>query len=327
MPPRTSVLSRLSAPSLCFRPAPSPSKCSFSTTCIANATTFAQRRAHKDPYALAQSRQRKESNLERQAVLKKERATSLGDPVRGVLTPYLQSMDTVGGSTLILDTTTTDGSKKGAKKGAKTDAATDAAKDIFLNHYLTPTTLQAGIEHSHYLTTPLLAENRDLADIYAEDQAKKRHEEAHANAAAAMARIVSLEIASSKDKTRANIVRCIDTFGRHNTDGVLRPRAPTHDAIEGADRPEKTPRAGPDTGSSEVQIAILTTKIRVLANELDSGRGNKDKVNKRNLRLLVHRRQKLLNYLRKKERGSDRWENLTSTLGLTEGTWAGEISL
>jgi len=43
--------------------------------------------------------------------------------------------------------------------------------------------------------------------------------------------------------------------------------------------------------------------------------------------LLVHRRQKLLAYLRKKERGGERWQHLIQTLGLTEGTWQGEISL
>ena len=89
----------------------------------------------------------------------------------------------------------------------------------------------------------------------------------------------------------------------------------------------KTPRAGPDTGSSEVQVAILTAKIKVLADHMLLKGRQKDKVNKRNLRLLVHRRQKLLQYLRRKERGGDRWQNLISTLGLTEGTWKGEISL
>lgn len=88
----------------------------------------------------------------------------------------------------------------------------------------------------------------------------------------------------------------------------------------------RTPRAGPDTGSSEVQIAILTAKIRVLADSQEVV-GHKDKVNKRNLRLLVHRRQKLLKYLRRKERGSERWTNVVDKLGLTDGTWKEEISL
>ena len=82
-------------------------------------------------------------------------------------------------------------------------------------------------------------------------------------------------------------------------------------------------RAGPDTGSSEVQIAILTTKINVLAANLHK----KDKDNKRSLRLLVHRRQKLLQYLRRKERGGPRWQNVVEQLGINDAMWKGEISL
>jgi len=65
----------------------------------------------------------------------------------------------------------------------------------------------------------------------------------------------------------------------------------------------------------------------VLANHLEKKGCQKDKINKRNLRVLVHKRQKLLAYLRRKERGSDRWQTLIETLGLGEGTWKGEISL
>ena len=52
-----------------------------------------------------------------------------------------------------------------------------------------------------------------------------------------------------------------------------------------------------------------------------------DKANKRNLRLLVHRRSKLMRYLRRKERGGPRWQNLVEELGLTEGMWRGQITL
>lgn len=76
-----------------------------------------------------------------------------------------------------------------------------------------------------------------------------------------------------------------------------------------------------------MQIGILTAKIRVLADKFQGPRGNADKVNKRNLRLLLHRRQKLLAYMWRKERGSGRWEHLVKTLGLTEATWKGQISV
>ena len=160
------------------------------------------------------------------------------------------------------------------------------------------------------------------------------HAERHENAQRAISRIVSLANGNSKDRTRANIQRCIDVFGRHHTDKYLAPKSPSNVTRDPSlpSPAEKTPRAGPDTGSPEVQIAVLTAKIRVLANHLEGqgGReagGKKDKYNKRNLRLLVHRRQKMLRYMRTKERGGERWQNLVQTLGLTDGTWKGEISL
>lgn len=166
-----------------------------------------------------------------------------------------------------------------------------------------------------------------------EIEAKRKQD--HARAAEAIARITALENGSSKDRMRVNIARCVETFGRHKTDRIFPPRAPPLPSINSTDphpiRPETNiegvkKRIGPDTGSSEVQIAILTAKIKTLADFLES-RGKGDKHNKRNLRLLVHRRQKLLKYLRRKERGGPRWQHCIETLGLTEGTWKGEISL
>jgi ribosomal protein S15 len=266
---------------------------------------------HKDPYALAQRKQRKTANLARQDELRKERYEALGDPVRGASTPFLESFDDVGGSATVID------------------AVSAKADGVLLNHFVTPSELQQSLEHSKSLTEPILQAFRNTADPAKEAEQQKLWEEGHERAAAALARISSLANASQKEKTRANIKRCIETFGRHRTDSILRPRAPVNPEVYGGAEPlpEKTPRAGPDTGSSEVQVAILTAKIRVLANQLETKGGKKDKVNKRNLRIMVHKRQKHLNYLRTKERGSDRWQNLIQTLGLTEGTWRGEISL
>lgn len=165
-----------------------------------------------------------------------------------------------------------------------------------------------------------------------EESPTVRQKNDHARATEAIKRITALENGSSKDRMRVNISRCVATFGRHNTDKTFPPRAPSINAAGQHDVRPKTniaaveKRIGPDTGSSEVQIAILTAKIKTLADFLVT-RGKKDKHNKRNLRLLVHRRQKLLHYLRRKERGGPRWQHCIETLGLTEGTWRGEISL
>jgi ribosomal protein S15 len=166
------------------------------------------------------------------------------------------------------------------------------------------------------------------------EEIEAQNKKDHARAAEAIARITALENGSSKDRMRVNITRCVETFGRHNTDKIFPPRAPPLKNMSETIHPIRpetnvaaaAKRIGPDTGSSEVQIAILTAKIKTMADFLAT-RGKNDKHNKRNLRLLVHRRQKLLQYLRRKERGGPRWQHCIETLGLTEGTWRGEISL
>lgn len=164
----------------------------------------------------------------------------------------------------------------------------------------------------------------DITSNATPEERKKKLDQEHANAQEALRRISSLALGNSKDRLRVNIQRCIDVFGRHNTDTSLPQKAKSGDPLH--DEQMRPPRVGPDTGSSEVQIAILTAKIRAVADFLET-RGTMDKVNKRNLRLLVHRRAKLLKYLRRRERGGPRWQNLIDKLGLTEGTWKGEITL
>lgn len=219
--------------------------------------------------------------------------------MRGITTPFVESFDKA--LTLKDDTSATAG-----RGGA------------FLNHFVSPSELEQSMENSRELALPRPAGFNDIAKYEA---AVEESQSEHERAREAMARITSIDLSSGKDRLHVNIQRCIDTFGRHHTDGIL---AAKPSRQEGA--VEKTPRAGPDTGSSEVQIAILTAKIRQLGNFLET-RGRKDMVNKRNLRLLVHRRQKLLKYLRRKERGGERWQNVMATLGLTEGSYVGEISM
>jgi ribosomal protein S15 len=288
---------------------------------IANASSQAHRQKHRDPYALAQARQRKLANLNRQEELKKERDALLGDPVRGLTTPFVESFDTAISPGILND-------EKSDSKFPNVKVS-ESSQSVALNHFLTSNELEQSLQHSFILTQPVISSNRDLQDPAKEAEDIKKHAEGHERATAAIARIVSLANGNQKDRTRFNIQRCIETFGRHNTDGILRPRAPSNQFRGEGKTPQaqKTPRAGPDTGSSEVQIGILTTKIRVLANHMEAKGGHKDKINKRNLRILVHKRQKLLAYLQRQERGSERWQHVVETLGLTEGTWKGEISL
>jgi small subunit ribosomal protein S15 len=67
-----------------------------------------------------------------------------------------------------------------------------------------------------------------------------------------------------------------------------------------------------DTGSSEVQIALLTERINKLTEHMAGNK--KDHHSRRNLILLVSRRQKLLNYLKKAD--PEGYQNLVKKLGL-----------
>lgn len=67
-----------------------------------------------------------------------------------------------------------------------------------------------------------------------------------------------------------------------------------------------------DTGSPEVQVAILTTRIRELTEHLKSNQ--KDHAARRGLLKMVGRRASLLKYLKHVNR--DRYQRLITSLGL-----------
>ena len=67
-----------------------------------------------------------------------------------------------------------------------------------------------------------------------------------------------------------------------------------------------------DTGSPEVQIAILTERITNLTDHLKTHK--KDHHSRRGLLMMVGQRRRLLDYLKSKK--SDRYEDLIKRLGL-----------
>lgn len=67
-----------------------------------------------------------------------------------------------------------------------------------------------------------------------------------------------------------------------------------------------------DTGSPEVQVAILTERIRNLTEHFKGHA--KDNHSRRGLLMMVNQRRSLLDYLRKKDR--DRYLALIAKLGL-----------
>lgn len=67
-----------------------------------------------------------------------------------------------------------------------------------------------------------------------------------------------------------------------------------------------------DTGSSEVQVAILTERINNLSEHLKSNK--KDHHSRRGLLIMVNRRRNLLDYLKKISQ--EKYEGLIKRLGL-----------
>ena len=73
-------------------------------------------------------------------------------------------------------------------------------------------------------------------------------------------------------------------------------------------------RAKDDTGSPEVQIAILTSRIQTLTEHFKNHA--KDNHSRRGLLMMVNKRRSLLDYLRKED--SQRYTDLIAKLGLRE---------
>ncbi|MEK9691451.1 MAG: 30S ribosomal protein S15 [Rhodospirillaceae bacterium] len=71
-------------------------------------------------------------------------------------------------------------------------------------------------------------------------------------------------------------------------------------------------RADGDTGSPEVQVSILTERIKNLTEHLKEHR--KDFHSRRGLLVMVGQRRRLLDYLKRKN--EDRYQELIKSLGL-----------
>ncbi len=71
-------------------------------------------------------------------------------------------------------------------------------------------------------------------------------------------------------------------------------------------------RGATDTGSPEVQVAILTDRINTLTDHFKAH--HKDNHSRRGLLMMVNKRRSLLDYLKKKD--ADRYTALIAKLGL-----------
>ena len=71
-------------------------------------------------------------------------------------------------------------------------------------------------------------------------------------------------------------------------------------------------RSEQDTGSADVQVALLTSRIKELTEHLKTHK--KDHSSRRGLIMMVNKRRKLLSYLQKEDDG--RYKELIAKLGL-----------
>lgn len=124
-------------------------------------------------------------------------------------------------------------------------------------------------------------------------------------------RVLDLRNADSRGIRVANTARIIEAFGRHSSSDTA-----------GAE----TSR-GVDTGSTEVQAAILTHRIRQLSEHI--ARNPRDVSNRKSLRSLVMKRASLLKYFKrketKKEGGHQVYFGLLEKLGIDAKAVEGEI--
>jgi len=71
-----------------------------------------------------------------------------------------------------------------------------------------------------------------------------------------------------------------------------------------------------DTGSPEVQVALLTTRVGHLTGHLQGH--PKDNHSRRGLLKMVSKRRRLLNYINVKDKDGKRYKELVTDLGLSK---------
>ena len=93
---------------------------------------------HRNPYREAQAKQRKGANQARQKVLREQRSKAMGDPVRSIHTPFIESLAT------------------GRMPG-------EPMKEELRNFFLGPDELSVAIEYSKRLSAPYMPKAKNAA--------------------------------------------------------------------------------------------------------------------------------------------------------------------
>lgn len=170
---------------------------------------------------------------------------------------------------------------------------------------------EAGLARATYLvesaTSPEELSRRAAEETPAQVQASEQ-----------LMRILDLRNAASRGIRTVNVRRIVEVFG-----GPV-------DASGPESTSSLTPAERLDTGSSQVQAAILTHRIRLLADHIAAN--PRDVHNRKNLRALVHQRAKILRYYKKRVSRSNGeglavYEELLDKIGVDRRAVEGEITV
>lgn len=299
------------------------------------------------PCAFAKRKQiairRKKANIQRQAVLKAERSPVNFDPVVGTPTAFTTSLltpDTVYAGT---GTDTSDAETRGsdslyfsAPEMTKIQKAVEAA--MHERARASPRTVEVSQAQSAYkareeIKVPSLfsATETNSASTTAsntntststtsnnlegdKDKDNDAYDPARVDAEMLAARLRTLTLENdikSSASSRITALRNSNarTLRAYNTAFAVREFARTS--------PDR------DTGSAEVQAAVLT--VRILADQRHMAANKKDVHSAKGFRELVHKRQKILKYLRKES--VERYFACIDRLGLQDKAVVNEISM
>lgn len=182
----------------------------------------------------------------------------------------------------------------------------------FAQHLTSPTDLallfkhlpEAGLARATYLSETTTSAT-DLAKRVAEETP------AQVTASEQLMRALDLRNADSRGIRTTNVRRIVQVFG-----------GPVH-----SDTPASSEERL-DTGSPAVQAAIMTHRIRLLATHIAAN--PRDVHNRKNLRELVHRRAKVLRYLKRRVgrqggEGEGVYEALLDKIGVDRRAVEGEV--
>ncbi|KAI8979045.1 hypothetical protein BDF20DRAFT_905904 [Mycotypha africana] len=159
-----------------------------------------------------------------------------------------------------------------------------------------------GHDYQHFLTN-------DDEQLLFKDAPRQYINENHLSA------VEGMEQALVQEESKVNMVKRMVALQNGNAKAVQLWNI--HRAIDWFKRKEG------DTGSPEVQAAILTVRIHNLNSHLQQHK--KDKHNYRQLRHMVHQRARILKYLKRKD--ADRYYKCLEELGLETRAVEGEITI